>query len=103
MSQSKREQVVSHLRYIRQELREMHQGVMEDGLLPEAGEVRGVMAQMEALLELLVNSQQILLQQEMLKNQQFIQEINRNRVLIARQVAGRVMGINWWHTCCDEV
>ena len=31
MSQSKREQVVSHLRYIRQELREMHQGVMEDG------------------------------------------------------------------------
>jgi hypothetical protein len=40
MSQSKREQVVSHLRYIRQELREMHQGVMEDGLLPEAGEVR---------------------------------------------------------------
>ena len=46
MSQSKREQVVSHLRYIRQELREMHQGVMDDGLLPEAGEVRGVMAQM---------------------------------------------------------
>ncbi len=53
MSQSKREQVVSHLRYIRQELREMHQGVMDDGLLPESGEVRGVMAQMEALLELL--------------------------------------------------
>ena len=53
MSQSKREQVVSHLRYIRQELREMHHGVMDDGLLPESGEVRGVMAQMEALLELL--------------------------------------------------
>ena len=53
MSQSKREQVISHLRYIRQELREMHQGVMEDGLLPEPGEIRGVMAQMEALLELL--------------------------------------------------
>ena len=53
MSQSKREQVVSHLRYIRQELREMHQGVLEDGLLPEAGEIRGVMAQLEALLELL--------------------------------------------------
>ena len=31
----------------------MHQGVMDDGLLPESGEVRGVMAQMEALLELL--------------------------------------------------
>ena len=57
MSQSKREQVVSHLRYIRQELREMHQGVMDDGLLPEAGEVRGVMAQMEALLELLQGGQ----------------------------------------------
>jgi len=52
MSQSKREQVVSHLRYIRQELREMHQGIQEDGLLPDPGEVRGVMAQMEALLEL---------------------------------------------------
>ena len=53
MSQSKREQVVSHLRYIRQELREMHQGVLDDGLLPEPGEIRGVMAQMEALHELL--------------------------------------------------
>ena len=53
MSQSKREQVVSHLRYVRQELREMHLGVMEEGLLPEAGEVRGVLAQMEALLDLL--------------------------------------------------
>ncbi len=53
MSQSKREQVVSHLRYIRQELREMHQGVLDDGLVPEPGEIRGVMAQMEALLELL--------------------------------------------------
>ena len=53
MSQSKREQVVSHLRYIRQELREMHQGVLDDGLLPEPGEIRGVVAQMEALYELL--------------------------------------------------
>ncbi len=53
MSQSKREQVVSHLRYIRQELREMHTGVLDDGLLPEGGEIRGVMAQLEALLELL--------------------------------------------------
>ncbi len=52
MSQSKREQVVSHLRYIRQELREMHQGILEEGMLPESGEIRGVMAQMEALFEL---------------------------------------------------
>lgn len=54
MSQSKREQVISHLRYIRQELREIHQGVQADGLLPEPEEVRAVIAQMEALLELLV-------------------------------------------------
>ena len=53
MSESKREQVVSHLRYIRQELREMYQGLMDDGLLPESGEIRGTIAQMEALLELL--------------------------------------------------
>ena len=52
MSQTKREQVISHLRYLRQELREMHLGVNEDGLLPEPGELRGLMAQLEALLEL---------------------------------------------------
>tara|TARA_B100000575_G_C22913335_1_gene530257 strand:- start:70 stop:270 length:201 start_codon:yes stop_codon:yes gene_type:complete len=52
MSQTKREQVVSHLRYLRQELREMYQGIQEDGLFPEPGELRGVLAQMEALLEL---------------------------------------------------
>ena len=39
MSQSKREQVISHLRYVRRELREMHSEVMDDGLLPEAGEI----------------------------------------------------------------
>jgi hypothetical protein len=49
-----------------------------------------------------VSPKQILVQQEMLKNQQLLQEINKNRVLIARQVAGRVMGINWWHTCDQE-
>tara|TARA_B100000927_G_C16380421_1_gene435209 strand:+ start:165 stop:365 length:201 start_codon:yes stop_codon:yes gene_type:complete len=53
MSQTKREQVVSHLRYLRQELREMHQGIQDDGLFPEPGELRGVLAQMEALHELL--------------------------------------------------
>ena len=52
MSQTKREQVISHLRYLRQELREMHLGLNEDGLLPEPGELRGIMAQLEALLEL---------------------------------------------------
>ena len=53
MSQTKREQVVSHLRYVRQELREMHLGLKDDGLFPEPGEIRGIMAQMEALLELI--------------------------------------------------
>ena len=53
MSDSKREQVISHLRYIRQELREMNQQLLEDGLLPEVGEIRGSLAQLEALLELL--------------------------------------------------
>ena len=52
MSQTKKEQVVSHLRYLRQELREMHLGIQDDGLFPEPGELRGVIAQMEALLEL---------------------------------------------------
>ena len=53
MSQKKREQVISHLRFLRLELREMHLGIQNDGLFPEPGELRGLMAQMEALLELL--------------------------------------------------
>ena len=52
MSQTKREQVISHIRYLRQELREMHLGINEDGLFPEPGDLRGILAQMEALLEL---------------------------------------------------
>ena len=53
MSKTKKEKVVSHLRYLRQELREMHLGIQDDGLFPEPGELRGVLAQMEALLELI--------------------------------------------------
>tara|TARA_B100000886_G_scaffold78433_1_gene50835 strand:- start:70 stop:270 length:201 start_codon:yes stop_codon:yes gene_type:complete len=52
MSQTKREQITSHIRFLRQELREMHLGIKEDDLFPEPGELRGIMAQMEALLEL---------------------------------------------------
>ena len=52
MSQTKREQVISHIRYLRQELREMYLGIKEDDLFPESGELRGLMAQLEALLEL---------------------------------------------------
>ena len=59
MSQTKREQVISHLRYLRQELREIHLGLNEDGLLPEIGELRGIMAQLEALLELVEGNTRI--------------------------------------------
>ena len=59
MSQTKREQVISHLRYLRQELREMHLGIKDDGLLPEPSELRGIMAQLEALLELIEGSTKI--------------------------------------------
>ena len=53
MSQTKKDQVVSHLRFLRQELREMHLGIQDDGIFPEPGELRGILAQMEALLELI--------------------------------------------------
>ena len=59
MSQTKREQVVSHLRYLRQELREMHLGIKDDGLFPEPGELRGIMAQMEALLDLVEGNNKV--------------------------------------------
>ena len=59
MSQPKREQVISHIRYLRQELREMHLGIIDDGLFPEPGELRGIMAQLEALLELVEGNTKI--------------------------------------------
>ena len=59
MSQNKREQIISHIRYLRQELREMQLGIKEDDLFPEPGELRGLMAQLEALLELLEGNTKI--------------------------------------------
>ena len=59
MSQNKKEQVISHIRYLRQELREMHLVIKEDGLFPEPGELRGIMAQLEALLELVEGNTKI--------------------------------------------
>ncbi len=53
MSASKREEVSSHLRYIRLELREMHQMLIRDNLLPDLSEAREVHAQLDALYELL--------------------------------------------------
>ena len=59
MTQNKREQVVSHLRYLRQELREMHLGLKEDDFFPDPGELRGILAQLEALLELVEGNTKI--------------------------------------------
>jgi len=59
MSQTKREQVISHIRYLRQELREMHLEIKEDDLFPEPGELRVLMAQFEALLELIEGNTKI--------------------------------------------
>ena len=53
MSASKREEVSSHLRYIRLELREMHQMLINDDLLPDLSEAKEVHAQLDALYELL--------------------------------------------------
>tara|TARA_Y100001978_G_scaffold202555_1_gene224097 strand:+ start:65 stop:271 length:207 start_codon:yes stop_codon:yes gene_type:complete len=53
MSSAKREEVSSHLRYIRLELRDMHQMLMKDDLLPDPGEAREVQAQLDALHQLL--------------------------------------------------
>ena len=53
MSASKREEVSSHLRYIRLELREMHQMLIKDDLLPDPSEAKEVHAQLDAIHELL--------------------------------------------------
>ena len=53
MSASKREEVSSHLRYIRLELREMHQMLIRDNLLPDLSDAKEVQAQLDALYELL--------------------------------------------------
>ena len=53
MSATKREEVSSHLRYIRLELREMHQMLIKDGLLPDINDAKEVHAQLDALFELL--------------------------------------------------
>tara|TARA_B100001996_G_scaffold272299_1_gene213277 strand:+ start:162 stop:368 length:207 start_codon:yes stop_codon:yes gene_type:complete len=55
MSASKREEVVSHLRYIRLELREMYQMLIKDDLLPDLNQAKEVHAQLDALHELLLN------------------------------------------------
>ena len=53
MSATKREEVSSHLRHIRLELREMYQMLIKDDLLPDLNEAKEVHAQLDALYELL--------------------------------------------------
>ena len=53
MSAIKREEVSSHLRYIRLELRVMHQMLIKDDLLPDVNEAKEVYEQLDALLEIL--------------------------------------------------
>ena len=55
MSATKREEVSSHLRHIRLELREMHQMLIKDDLLPDLNEAKAVHAQLDALLALLTD------------------------------------------------
>ena len=53
MTSTKREEVISHLRYIRLELRDMHNMLLKEGLLPDPSEAREVHAQLDALHQLL--------------------------------------------------
>ena len=53
MSATNREEVSSHLRYIRLELRDMYQMLIKDDLLPDPSEAMELHAQLDALLNLL--------------------------------------------------
>ena len=53
MSTSKREEVSSHLRYIRQELRDLDQMLNQDGLMPELTELKEIYNSLDALYQLL--------------------------------------------------
>ena len=71
MSATKREEVSSHLRYIRLELREMYQMLVKEDLLPDLNEAKEVHAQLDALYELLAEKRirKIKLIQKKIKNQ----------------------------------
>ena len=53
MSQVKRHQAESHLRLIRQDLRDMYIELEDERLIPEPGQIRGLIIQMETLSGLL--------------------------------------------------
>ena len=64
MSATKREEVISHLRYIRLDLREMHQMLIKDDLLPDLNEAKEVHAQLDALYKLLSDKRKTKLKRE---------------------------------------
>ncbi len=52
MSQSKRELATIHLRHIRLELKELYMTLDKENLLPEPGEIKALISQLEALLQI---------------------------------------------------
>ena len=64
MSATKREEVISHLRYIRLELREMHQMLIKGDLLPDVSEAKEVHAQLDALYDLLTDKRKVKIKNE---------------------------------------
>ena len=50
MSQSRKEEALNHLRFLRLELREMTLMLNQENILPESGEIRALYSQLEALL-----------------------------------------------------
>ena len=65
MTATKREEVISHLRYIRLELREMHQMLIKDDLLPDLNEAKEVHAQLNALYDLLSDKKKVRIKSEL--------------------------------------
>lgn len=52
MSASKRDSATQIIRYLRVELRELDLSLVEDGLLPEPGQIRALIAQLDSLQDL---------------------------------------------------
>ena len=52
MSASKRDSATQIIRYLRVELRELDLSLIEDGLLPEPGQIRALLAQLDSLHDL---------------------------------------------------
>ncbi len=55
MSQTRKEQVHNILAHVRTELREMETYMAKEKILPEPGEVKALMAQLDALLDVANN------------------------------------------------